>query len=269
MKALVFLMLLGVLPIVASQTEGDARDALAVAQGDLDEMSALGYSTTYVDDAMREALKALEVGDYSTAIEKSREISARKERAIRIGDSLRALDLRIRDIEERGLDASLAKETRDAAAMAFARENYEEAEEFIFLSNKNLDDVEAEYSLIQSRVKAARDNLVSYVRERLLGILLALVLLTIVGVVGYNAAAFIVTKRQLTDLELEKEVLAELMKRTQEDYFKKNTIPRSTYDVRMKRYHERSIELEELIPVLRARLERLKRYDFKRLIPSG
>ncbi len=72
------------------------------------------------------------------------------------------------------------------------------------------------------------------------------------------------TRYRLEDSKLEKEVLGDLMKKAQEDYFKKNAISKSTYDIRMKAYHDKSLEIDESIPVLRARLERLKRYD---LIP--
>ncbi len=269
MRAIVALVLLAALPFAFAQTEQEAREALGSAQEDLEEMSALGLSTTFVKDALRLASKALDEGDYPTVMAKVSDISARKERALTISDSLRALDFRIKDAEEKGLDASAAKEMRGTAIDAFERENYDEAEEFIFLSNKNLNDAEAEFSIVQARLNAARDNALTYLREHKLRILFATLLVILLGFTTYRFAAIYITQRRLADLELEKDVLADLMEKAQVDYFKKNAIPRSTYDIYTQRYGERTIEIDQLIPVLRTRLERLRRYDLSLLMPSG
>ncbi len=263
MRIAILLVLLVALPFVWAQTEEEATKALEKAREDVEEMSALGLGTRFVEDAIKSASKALEEGDYSTTMAKAREISARKERALMISDSLRALDLRMKDIQKKGLDVSSAMETRAAALGAFARENYDEAEEFVFLSNKHLNEAEAEYSLVQARYSAARDNAIAYVQEHRVGIALITLFIVIMGIILYHLVLLSTTRNRLRDLELEKEVLADLMKKTQEGYYTKNAIPKSTYDIRMKKYQERSMEVEELIPVLRTRLERLKRYSLR------
>ncbi|MFQ5816275.1 MAG: hypothetical protein ACE5G7_07250, partial [Candidatus Hydrothermarchaeaceae archaeon] len=269
MRVVILVMLLMALPFVSAQVEEDASEALSRAREDAAEMSDLGLGTTYVDDALRDATKAMEDGGYLRVIERANDISARKERAFSISDSLRALDLRIKDVEEKGLDSSSAREMRDAALDAFGKENYDEAEEFIFLSNNNLDGVEAEYSLVQARYNAARDNLGSYVRRHRLGIVLALVLVVVIGLIIYYLAAVSITQHRLKDLELEKEVLSDLMEKTQVDYFKKNAMSRDTYDIRMRTYRERRVEVDESIPMLRARLEGLRGLGFEPRIPFG
>ncbi len=128
-----------------------------------------------------------------------------------------------------------------------------------------MDDVEAEYSLTKSRYNAARDNLRSYTRDHPFSLLLALTLMTVIVVLTYYLVDFTKTEHRLEDLKLEKEILADLMKKAQVDYFKKNEISRVAYDIRMKKYRERSIEIDESIPVFRARLERFEGYGFKRL----
>lgn len=263
MKFSLLLILLVALPLVSAQTAEEATKALSKAREDMEEMSALGLSTKFVEDALRTAFKALEEGDYSTVVDKAIEISARKERALMISDSLRALDLRLKDAQEKGLDVSPAVETRGAALDAFERENYDEAEEFIFLSNKHLNEAEAEYSLVQARYNAARDNAIAYAQEHRVGIALTTLFVVIMGIILYHLVILSTTRSRLKDLELEKEVLVDLMKKTQEDYYTRNAVPKPTYDIRMKKYQERSMEVEELIPVLRTRLERLKRYSLR------
>jgi len=60
-------------------------------------------------------------------------------------------------------------------------------------------------------------------------------------------------------MKSEKEVLTKLMKKAQEDRFKKNVISRLVYNIRVENYKNREQEIKQELPVLEARLEKAKK----------
>lgn len=64
-------------------------------------------------------------------------------------------------------------------------------------------------------------------------------------------------------MKAEQEVLVKLMKKAQEERFKKNIISGLVYNIRMKKYQEREQEIKQELPVLEDR-ERNKNHAKKR-----
>ncbi|MEE8168543.1 MAG: hypothetical protein V3T58_06695 [Candidatus Hydrothermarchaeales archaeon] len=90
-----------------------------------------------------------------------------------------------------------------SGATALGNENLGDAEEFILLANRELDAVEAEYSLVRAKYDAARDNILTYI-----------------------VARAVRAKHRLSDIELERQVLDDLMKRTQKKYYRETAMNR-------------------------------------------
>lgn len=292
---LIFLLSLFVVEAQGNITEKDALDAILQAEKDMEEMQEMGFGIAYVNDTLIEAKKAFEGVDYAKlleeaeeindterreyvrkllltaqealggkkagvnyplVLEKTNEIAERKQRAYNISDSLRALELRIEEIKERGLNTAKAEELYSAAAKAFQNENYGEAEELIFQGNGELGDIEAEATLLKARYSAARANIISYFKRNWQGILITLAMLLVVGAICYNRITVIITRRKLRDMKLEKEVLMELMKKAQVERFREGAMSRETYDIKMGKYKERMLEINRVIPVLQAKLRK-------------
>jgi hypothetical protein len=256
-KSLVVLIFLLSAPLLwaqESQTEKGATDAISQAEKDVQEMQEMGFGVAYVNDVLVEAKGALKRGEYALAMEKAGEIGKRKQRAYAIRDSLRALELRIGEIDKRGLDTAEAAPLFGKASASFQNENYDESEKLIFQANGYLNDVEAEYSLLSARYDAARNNILSYLIRHRQEILITAAILLVIGLVSCNRIRVIRTRRKLKDMKLQKEVLADLIKKTQIDYFKKRVLLKETYDIRMKKYREMMLEIGETIPALQAKL---------------
>jgi hypothetical protein len=256
-KYLVVIILLISVSIVEAQEvqEKDALDAISQAEKDMQEMQEMGFGVVYVNDTLIEAKRALEDKDYALVLEKAGAIGERKERAYIISDSLRALELRIEEVGKMGLNTTEAEENLIEASITFQNENYDEAEEAIFQGNKNLYAVEAEYTLLKARYNAARDNIISYLQRHRQDISIAAILLLVIGLVSYNKIRTVMLKRRLRDLELEKEVLVDLMKKAQIDYFQTGAISKGAYDIKMGKYNEMMLKVKETIPLLQARLK--------------
>jgi cellobiose-specific phosphotransferase system component IIA len=257
-KYLVILVVLSAfLPLLEAQenrVEKDALDAISQAEKDVQEMQEMGFGVVYVNDMLIEAKEALQSGEYVLVLEKAREIDERKQRAYAIRDSLRALELRIEEINEKGLNTAEAEELFDTASTSFQNEDYDEAEELIFQADTYLNDVEAEYTLLTARYNAARDNAISYINRHEQDILIIAAALLVIGLISYNRIRVIKTKRKLRDMEVQKEVLADLINKTQIDYFQRRAMLRETYDMKMKKYRKMMLEIKETVPILQAKL---------------
>ncbi len=260
-----FLLAISITFIVGAQekpaeaTEKEALNAYILAEVNMREISELGSGIFYANDRLIEAKNALQVGgpsNYALVLTKAEEISKRKDRAYRISDSLIALKLRIEELKGKGLETGMAEKNYMAASEAFQKENYDEAEELVFQANKFLTDIEAEQTVLRARYNAARDNTTTYVKEHWKSTVVAIALLLVIGSISYDKLDLIKTGQRLEDTELENTVLKDEMKRAQVDYFNKGLMSRESYEIKMTKYREMLVKNEEIIPVLKARLEK-------------
>lgn len=256
MRFLLFLGVLMLLPLAAAQENAASADPLTLirierAIADIQEMEELGIGTSFVKDELVDAENAAREKDYQLLLEKTESISKRKERGLGILDSLRALELRIGDVSRIG-DISIAKEKLVEANKAFKRENYAEAEDAIFQSERSLRQVEGEYSVIKARASAARDNIFSFVLERW-KVLVLYILLIFAGIgISYPRVSRVRDKKTLENMQIERGVLGDLIKKVQTEYFSGMKKSRRTYDIKMKKYRGKMFELDEKITLYEA-----------------
>jgi hypothetical protein len=180
-------------------------------------------------------------------------IADRKKRALEILDSIRALELRIDEVSKIG-DASKAEEELSKAKDFFINENYGEAEDAVFEGERYLRQVEGEYSIVKAMYGAARDNTVTYVKERWKElVLLVLLVLAAIGV-SYSKVSRMRDVKMLEGMRLRRGVVDGLILKVQKDYFSESKISRKVYDIKMRKYREKMLELDERIPVFESQL---------------
>lgn len=256
MRLVLLLGMLMLLPIALAQ-EG-ATDSLTVirierAKADIQEMEELGIGTSFVKDELADAENALLEGDYQEVLEKTESISKRKERALSILDSIKALELRIDDVSKIG-DTKEAEEKLSEANIFFKNENYAEAEDAIFEGGRLLRQVEDEYSIVEARYSAARDNTISYVKERWMTLAAAALLILAATVVSYSRILKMRDKKTLENMQLERKVLHDLSKKAQTEYFNEMKISQRIYDIKIRKYRELMLKLDEKIPIYEAKI---------------
>ncbi len=78
----------------------------------------------------------------------------------------------------------------------------------------------------------------------------------VIGSISYDKLDTIKTRQRLEDMKTEKRVLLVEMKRAQIEYFNKGLMSRESYEIKMTKYREMLVKNEEIIPVLKARLEK-------------
>lgn len=252
------MLLLLPLPPATAQESAAGDDPLTLirierAKADIQEMEELGMGTSFVKDKLVDAENAAREKDYQLLLEKTESISKRKEAGLLILDSLRGLELRIDEVSEIG-DISIAKEKLVEANKAFKRENYGEAEDAIFASERNLRQVEGEYSVVKARASAARDNILSFVLERW-KVLVLYILLIFAGIgISYPWVSRMRDKKTLENMQIEMKALGDLTKKVQMEYFGGMKKSRRIYDIKMKKYRGKMFELEEKITLYEAKV---------------
>lgn len=244
MKLAIAIVLLVLLPIAYAQTADEAFTAITKAETDAQEMKELGLGTSYVIDALKAAKSAMEEKDYALAVKKAADVSERKEKALSIKDSIRALELRIEEVSAMELSVTGAEEELAKAKRAFEMENYGEAEDAVFKGNGALHETEAEYTLLNARYRAARDNMGSYIRDNWIVILFAAAVAIALAFIAYKKYEAVAAKRKARDMELEKRVLEDMTKKAQQEYFNEGTISKSSYEARVKKCRGRIREID-------------------------
>jgi hypothetical protein len=71
-------------------------------------------------------------------------------------------------------------------------------------------------------------------------------------------------RRKIKDMGVEKDILEELMKKAQSDYFAKGDITKQTFEIKMAKFKEKLTEIKQKLPVAEVLLE--KRLKSKRIL---
>lgn len=148
------------------------------------------------------------------------------------------------------VDTSEAEALLAQAQQAFDEERYEEAQSLLLEAQANLDEKEAEITTLNVIASASTNFFEKYWLE----LVLVVVLIGAAGSVGWRHHQAVLLRRKVKGMRTEKRSLIELMKKAQENRFKKQTIPDSLYKVKMNTYTKRLEEVKEQLPALEARL---------------
>jgi len=284
MKFLAILIVIILMPILACAqdvTRQDAVNAIERAKQDINEMEEAGFSVNYVKDILTSANQALERADfaellkmnatgeiaeqarkalqglnyqgftYAEVLKYTQQIAARKLQAYNLSDSIRALEIKIGEYKK-SIDTSEIEGILKDTKIAFEKERYGEVEDFLSKANSELERKKAEFTTVNVLVRSGK----SFIEKNWLGILVASAVAAISGWFGWKRYRIKRIRNKLKNLKIEKESLSKLMKKTQEERFKKGKISESIYKIRMEKYNQRLNEIKEMIPVLEEQLKK-------------
>jgi len=284
-------------------TRDDALVAIQQAEQDIQEMQETGFFVSSVNDTLIAAKQALKRADfaelirenatgelaeqarvalegldyegfnYADVLKYTQEITARKQQAYSLSDSVRAFELEIEsyqsaDEQEKDLvalaffgqtnkqfvDSSEAEGLIKEAKTALEKERYETANSLLAQAQANLEQKQAELTTANLLVRSSK----SFIEKNLTAIVIIAVLISISGAVGWRTLKRKRAQNNLEKLKREKESLRKLMKQAQTQRFEKATIPEFVYNIRMKTYQKRLNEVKGMMPVLKARLRKRK-----------
>jgi len=280
--ALFLLLIALALPISSSTaSRQDALDAIQRAELDMAVMSEAGFWVLSVNDTITEARKALERADFAEALRQGAsgelanrardaleglnyqgftyddvlsytgEVSSRREQAFLFSDSLRALELKAAGYKKLGVDTAEAEGLRFQALDAFEKERYQETDSLLSSADSDLDEKRAELTTLNAVVRSGRGFL-----EKNWPWILGLVVVILAGSwFSWRRYKIKKLRKRLRKLRAEEKSLVSMIKKAQSDRYKKGTIPKFLFDIKMAKYRGRLNEVKEGIPVLEARLK--------------
>lgn len=269
----IFLIALSALPIYAfakSEKAMEAENAIAQAEQDMAEMAKSGFNIIRVNDSLSEAKQvyqaqlALEetggVPDYSQIIGTAKGIRELKKKASEVFDEIKALELKIAELE--GIDTKEISQIFERAKKELKDERYDEAKKAIDDTYKKIIEVQAVSSRLSALYEASTKTIMFFVAANW-PILLAIAIASITGFVVFHKRFSIYRiMRKIKSLELEKQVIKDLLRETQKDYFEKKTLSESTFHIRLKKLSELARDIERRIPICK---EELAKYGGKSL----
>lgn len=276
-------------------TQELALNAILQAEKDMEEMQVAGFGIAWVNDTLIEAKKYFEgenytallgeiykisdlekrekaktlvieaqkkIGvpvDYELVLEKTKVINERKAQAYEIKDLIRAAELRIKDFAQTGLNATALFELLSNAKTEFKEERFEDSIGLLNKIEPKINEIESENTLVKTIYRVGKETTINFIKEHYIAIIITLIILIIIFLLSYNRVMVKILKRKLYDMGVEKDVLTELIKKAQSDYYSKGIIPKKTYEIKMSKYKERMQQIKEQLPVLQARLDKLSK----------
>jgi len=263
---------------VADKDEGkEAYDALQKAAGYMQEMASAGFSVIKVNDTITDATNlynanlALEektgAADYSSVIDKVASIEGIKSDAFETYDELTALESKLKE-SAKNTNMSEAETIFEEAKKEFYDERYAQSSVLIETCYKKIIETEATSSRIRALYEASTKTLAGFFQRNGPTILIVLAVLLILFAIFKKRIYTHFIKRNIQRLGLEKEILGDLIKKAQTEYFQKATISEATYRVRINKFGELIRDINRRESILNIDLEGIhkKRGPIKRFL---
>ena len=229
-----------------------------------------GEVVNATDEAQAEAREALRLINwenmgYEAVVNATEEIASRRDQAYEIVDRVflleremgekkqRKIVIGIFEFEGSEIDFANATYFLEQARVAFAEDRYEDARDFLDETR-----FEIEYQRTQSATLNTIKGAVLFLFQKYWHIML--VILAVIAFIIYYFYRKIKIHRlrkKIYRMRSEKKALLELMKKTQTQRFKKNSISGLVYNIRMKKYQEKTNKIKQQLPVLESRLDGL------------
>ena len=227
---------------------------LIKAKKDIKELGENNLSFSRINDSLKEAKLALELSEHKKVEALGEEISLLKEKAIRINKDISEIKIRI-DGAEKSLNVSECMELLEQAISKFEASDFQNAALLIGKANQNIEQIISDSLLfgIVSK-KELKFNIIKFTKEYWWLILIILVSGAVIVKISFHIVSREMLKRKIRNLEKEEDILKELMKKTQTDYFIKKNLTEHAYEQRLDKHEERLIEIKEKIPVLKEKL---------------
>ena len=243
----------------------DARSAIDLAKIDMQEMMDSGFSIIRINDTIAEATnyydaqKALEEktgqGDYSTVISLTDKISSIKKEAFDTYDELSALKKKL-DESSQKQDAAEAEAIYNEAMQEFKDERYAQANDKIEECYAKIIELQAAFTRVKAIYEASTKTIAGFFSRNYVTILIVLGVLLVLYIALRRRIYRAIIRRKIRKLELEKEILNDLIRKAQEEYFKKGAISEGNYRIRVTKFAELIRDINRQIPIMTMKLEK-------------
>lgn len=287
----------------AGASEEDAYNALLSAEQDIREMETSGLGVQYVKDVYAEAKDSFESrnitlymaralalnstdpqlgssiysllqetvknkggGNFTLVVEKAGVISQRKEQAYEILDMLDSLQFDLQDFTKLNPQAntSMLYLKFEMAKQEFADERYSSAEQLINETYSGIDELIVESSRMNVLLRSSERGIKNFVMRHKAGVAVSIAVFAVLILIAVNEFLIMSYRRKKRSLRIEDDVLVILIKKVQRDYYQYKTLAKNLFNIKIKKYRERSLRIKETMPVvehnLRSRIRKRRFY---------
>ncbi|MFO8016526.1 MAG: hypothetical protein R6U32_05465 [Candidatus Woesearchaeota archaeon] len=256
-------------------TNEDAENALNSMNETMHSMIEDGFNVNRINDTLRESLKMYraqkvlekegEKPDYSSILEAHDDVIGMKDEAYHAKDLLYVAEQAYKSLrdkaEEHDTNISEAESLFESARQEFNDERYEKAAELAEQAEKKAIEKEASLTTVSLFYDTVTGSIKDFFVENYK--------IIIASVIGFLLALFIfwyqlkrmMLKMKLKRLLVEKDTLKKVIQRTQHDYFEKNRISETDYNLKTQKFTEMMRDIDRRIPLIREQLARIKKDD--------
>ena len=236
---------------IAQTTETQATEALNNALANIKEMQDAGFGTTYVMDTFILLNYSYVNKNYDNVLKRAEEIATVKERAFKINDSFGVFEEKLKKYVENGLNVSDAEAIYAKAKNEFQKEMYDTCEDTLADAYAKLEEIKTENIMSQTLIEAGKKNIAYFIKENLLYIIIAVIIIFILAVLIHARLEVMIARKRLSDFEIERNVIYELMKKAQIECYQNRTMSYDEYKAKMKKFKERLVHINEEMPALK------------------
>ena len=231
--------------------------ALSQAHESISNLKQEGLFSSRFDDLYKEALLSIELENFKRAGESLMQIQELEKKAFSASKSITETKKTVLAFESSGLDLTSSNSLLEQASEALSVGNYEDAQSFSDDALKKAQDSK-ESSLLFGAISKSqlRFSVASFFKRFWWAMALIILLLALFGSSLYRGVSTRILRQRIRRLQSEKENIISLIKKYQEDYFKKKILSKDSYDSAVDAYQERPLEIKEALPQLESSLEK-------------
>lgn len=274
-------------------TKDLTTNAILQAEEDIREMEQEGFGIVFVNDTLTDAKKFFEgenysellkqvnkikdrierknakalilraqknadfFVDYSRVLERTKLINTRKHKAYELRDALNVEMFRVLNLNDSKIDFSSAVVLVETAEIAFNEERFDEAEELLSTLDEEVDKIHSENTLVKTVYRAGRENVFTFVKNHWINIIITLSIIFVITILSYNRIRLRIYKIKLQNMMVEKEVLTDLIKKAQMDYYQHHKIAKKSYEIKFNSYKGRLATIKQQLPGLRVKIKKI------------
>jgi len=224
--------------------------ALNKAQGEIEQMERLNFSTTFVADILIEAEQAYQREDYDHVFELTQLITFMKKEKIEFSDKLKLTQEKELQLQEAGIEITRGEALIKQAETAFYADQLREAQILLQEANQEFNQAEIEQNRLTKISWLSKNFLLRHWWK-------ILVIVVMLGIITTPLTKKVIKRRrehQLKRLRLELDKTKELIKHLQKECFIQKRITTKAYKEKVAKHEERIAELKHTIPVVEAQL---------------
>ncbi len=236
------------------------------------ELNNSGFNTLRVNDSLKKAENLYQAQlvleleknnpDFSSVLPYCQEISNIKVQAYKVRDELYSALIFYNETSSKAnmseadiLVQNINQEIQD--------ERYEQALTLVEELNKKIIEIQAQSTRLGIFYEATSRGVKQFLVRNWIFLVSVIVIAIILYFIYKKRISRYLIKRKISNLELKKETLKSLIKRTQYEYFQEGKIAEGVYNIRTAKFAELVRDIDRQIPLLREDLEKVSQTKSK------